>query len=311
MSNGKKKRKNRPVWMRKEGMGSIFILLLVVVSVFTFLAPTGGDGQDQYESRDIQLALDNAGLKDVMSMLPSGMKDMLFTDFGNETGQELVLWASGTTGAPSESMLGRQATWFANANYPQTQGSSSFEIIEHWLLFMSVGNATIYEYPNILTPYQGINITRHPNFYYTPNTDPLLIAAVDKDLQNVLDLWLQTNNATGETAAAEYAALLEGIPDGADWAIFAEYKNSTSPLNYSDEIFAAISTVGVGEYYLNISTHIRQGGQPNASLFATPANATGDTSFVVEGDYVYYGLQAEMEVISSELFRMGVLFFNG
>ena len=257
--------------MRKEVLGSLFILIVMVASLFTFLIPQGGNGTDGTD-RDLQLTMSNTELNDILSVLPDGVEEFLYTDFSDRTGDELALWAAASTGAPSEGMLGRSPDWFINVVYPRTQGSSSFEMIEHWILMMSFGNSTIYEYPNTQAPYNGINITRHPNFYYTPNTDPVLVTATENDLLDTLDIWLQDDGGVNGTAAEQLDILMRNVPDEANWALFSEYSNSTSPLNFSDKVFTSITTIDGGDYYLNVSSHIRYNGQPDTSLFTTPSS---------------------------------------
>ena len=291
--------------MRKEVIGSIFILVIMVASLFTFLIP-GGDNGIEDDLRDLQLKMDNTDFFDVISLLPTGVETIMYTNFGNETGDELAIWAAANTGAPSETMLGRSPDWFINVNYPYTQGSSSFEQIEHWITMMSFGNFIIYDYPNDLTPYRGINITRHPNFFYTPNTEPVLVTAEQNDIAYVLDIWMQDNSSETETAFEELAVLLKYVPEGVNWAILNDYSNSTSPLNFAAKVFTSITTLDDGDYYLNVSSHVKYDGQPNASLFTIPANANSNVTFYIESEYVYYGIRGDIEVILDEIIRLAV-----
>ena len=138
------------------------------------------------------------------------------------------------------------------------------------------------------------------------NTDPVIISAAEKELYDVIGLWTNVNETVNENAAQENENILQGIPDEADWALMKDYSNTTSPLNYSDMIFAAITTLDGDEYYFNLSSRIRFGGNPNTSLFTLPENSTGNATFYVDGAYAFYGLLAEMEVIVQEALRFGV-----
>jgi len=297
--------------MRKEVLGSLFILVVMVASAFTFLIPgqQGNGGADL--GRPLQLYVDVAGWKDAAAMVPSNAVTMLFTDAGNDTDAQLVAWAAAVTGLPSDGLFGRPVGWFAQATYPGTQGASQLDTVDHWVQLLSYGNSSIYDYPNVQPAYRGINVTRHPNFYYTPNTEPMVISVQREDLYSVVDILLQSGTPANTTAAVEYAGLLAGLPDDAGWAFLVRYSNLTGPLGFADQVGVTVTPLGGGEYGFNLSARVRQGAQPDAAAFATPLNATGNASFTVAGGYALYGVRGGIEVVSSELFRLGVFTFRG